>query len=383
MTNMRPSGLYVHIPFCSGKCLYCAFYSVGYKAELASRLLKGLTRELDMLIEQAGPFEPATIYIGGGTPTQLSEGELEALCAGICSRVNIAGVKEWTIEANPETLTAEKLKILSGAGVNRVSMGVQSSSDDTLSMLGRRHTWRDACVAVDLVRESGIENLGMDVIACVPGTGMDGWKRTLHDVVKLVPKHLSVYALTVEEGSRLSEAVASGELLVEDDEHQLESIHYAESILSDAGYSRYEISNYAQEGYECLHNLSCWRGDRYVAIGPSASSYVGMDRWTNAADVEEYLAALESGGVPPRETESLSADTVATDMLVFGLRTWEGVDLGDVVARSGVDGCREKKWVELLHGLSESGLVANRDTRWILTSRGRDLADYVAAELLG
>jgi oxygen-independent coproporphyrinogen-3 oxidase len=379
---MKPSGLYIHIPFCSGKCLYCAFYSVEYRTDSAGRFVACVARELDLRLAAYPGFEPETIYLGGGTPALLSEHELEVLCAVVLSRISVEKVKEWTIEANPGTLTGEKLQILKKAGVNRVSLGAQSFDDGTLSLLGRRHTCRDTYVAVEQVRKSGIDNLGLDLIACVPGVGREVWQRTLREAIGLEPQHVSVYALTIEEGSRLCDIAAKGQLCTEDDDSQLDSLHCAEAALSDAGHTRYEISNYALPGYECLHNLSCWRGHRYLGVGPSASSYAGSHRWTNAADLETYLSALESGDEPPREMESLSSLTIGQEMLVFGLRTGEGVDLDDVVRRSCVDGERQKKWVELLNGLSESGLVANRGTRWTLTSRGRDLADYVAAELL-
>lgn len=379
---MKPSGLYVHVPFCDGKCLYCAFYSVEYQADLADRFVASVTRELDMLLTRFPDFEPETIYFGGGTPALLSEQQLARLCGVVAESAGVRTVREWTIEANPGILSREKLRILKQAGVNRVSLGAQSFDDAVLRRLGRRHSCSDTYGAVDLVRESGIKSLSLDLIACVPGVESKMWQGTLREACRLEPEHVSVYALTEEEGSRLNDIVSNGGLKVQDADRQLDALHLAESVLADAGYGRYEISNYALPGCECLHNLSCWRGCGYLGAGPSASSYAEGKRWTNVANVEGYLIAVESEKMPPREEEELTSQTIATEMLVFGLRTVEGINLDDIVRRSGVNSDQEKKWVELLRGLSESDLVANRDTRWTLTGRGRDLADYVAAELV-
>lgn len=373
----------MHVPFCDGKCSYCAFYSIHYETGLADRYIAAIEKELALHsgCPNAGSRFFDTIFFGGGTPTILSDRQLERLCA--IATVDRPAPVEWTVEANPGMLTASRLAVLKNAGVNRISLGAQSFDDDILHKLGRRHEARDIGVAVGLVREAGITNLGIDLIACIPGVDSRMWRATLETAIALEPQHISVYALTVEEGTALNEAVRSRELRVPGDAAQLASLHTAEKVLGDAGYGRYEISNYARPGFECLHNLSCWRGAEYVGVGPAASSHVGLRRWTNAGDLIGYLGAIGDGREPEREAEELTKVVKATEMVIFGLRMAEGVDTSVVKAVSGISSADEKKLVAVFQGLLESGLVEYRRSSWFLTDRARDVADYVAVEIIG
>ncbi|MEI6808897.1 MAG: radical SAM family heme chaperone HemW [bacterium] len=380
---MKPFGLYVHVPFCDGKCSYCAFYSIRYEAGLADRYIAAVEKELMLYsgCQNAANHAFDTIYFGGGTPTLLSDRQLERLCA-IVSRGRPAPV-EWTVEANPGVLTESRLAVLKQAGINRVSLGAQSFDDDILRKLGRRHRVEDIGSAVALVREAGIANVGIDLIACIPGVDSRMWRATLDAALALKPQHISVYALTVEEGTALNEAVRSRAQRVPGDVAQLAFLHTAERVLGNAGYGRYEISNYALPGFECLHNLACWRGAEYVGVGPAASSHVGLRRWTNAGDLTGYLDAIEHGHKPERDAEDLTKVVKATEMVIFGLRMAEGIDTSIVRARSGINAVDEKKLVAVFQGLLESGVVEYRSSSWFLTDRGRDVADYVAVEIIG
>jgi len=402
------TGLYVHVPFCDGKCFYCAFYSRPYESSLARRYLRALEAEL-----KAGPrLNIETIYFGGGTPSLLAPSELEILCSLIKENIAITALKEWTVECNPGSLTKEKLALLSGAGVNRISLGAQSLDDQVLKWLGRRHTVADIYEATQIIKATGFDNFGLDLIAGVPGFRKKVWRDTLQSAIALNPKHISVYALTSEEGSRLAQTVedrqirpsatlfhgrdgipwpSSGRLpsaagnmpalpafeipirqanLLSEDE-ELENLDLAEKLLTSKGYYRYEISNYAQAGFECLHNLACWRGEEYIGIGPSAASHAGLKRWTNLPDLGKYLAALEHGKKPPCSVDILTENLKQIEKIVFGLRMTEGIS-------NATGKIREKT----LGDLSEQGLVLNDQGRWRLTERGMNLADYVGRELL-
>ncbi len=405
------NGLYVHIPFCDGKCGYCAFYSILYDPDLADRFLVALERELAQY-----NIESETIYIGGGTPSVLSVNQLDRLCRMIHRRVAIdnpaeqgcvilggssgglalpkaycgqnGGARrlaepsfprmtqpcpaEWTVEMNPGTLSSEKLAVLVSSGVNRISLGAQSFDERALKTLGRRHSAADTVEAARMIRAAGINNMGLDLIACIPGFGAGCWEETLRRAIEIEPEHVSVYALTMEEGSRLAAAAACGEFTLPDDEAQLDELEVAEELLGGAGYRRYEISNYALTGFECRHNISCWRGEEYLGVGPAAASHAGLERRCNRPDVLGYIEALERGEQPPFDAETLAPAQKRAERLVFGLRMSEGVDM------ELTPGC-----LAALGSLQRDGLVVNDGSRWALTARGRNLADYVGAELIG
>ena len=366
------TGLYVHVPFCDGKCAYCAFYSVRYRPALADRYLNSLACEL----ASALPLAPETIYIGGGTPSVLSVRQIERLCRLLRDRVDTLRLVEWTIEINPGSVDAAKAAVLAAAGVNRVSLGAQSFDDRILKTLGRRHAAADTIKAVTILRDAGIINIGLDLIACVPGCARALWRKTLRQAVALAPKHVSVYALTNEEGTRLNRAIGRGTAALLSDEAQLAMLDLAETELmqagfGQAGFGRYEISNYARSGFECRHNVACWRGEQYIGIGPAAVSHVGLKRWTNRPHVNAYLAAIEVCRNPPRDVEVLTPALKRQERVIFGLRMAEGIAVSIA-----------SEYKHAFNSLRADGLVTLCDGRWKLTARGRNLADYVAVELM-
>lgn len=365
-------GLYIHVPFCDGKCHYCAFYSVPYSRERGAAWLSALKREAEAARSEFGPFSFSTVFLGGGTPTLLPMDLLEELLA-----LAGKGSAEWTSEANPGSVDADKLRLMKSAGVNRISLGVQALDDRVLRQLGRRHSVQDSHAAVAAIRGAGFENWGIDLIACVPGVTVDDWKATLRKAVALAPAHVSVYALTREEGTRLDHDQKAGKVALLDDEEQLRMLDIAEELLGDAGLNRYEISNYARPGFECRHNLSCWRGEDYLGLGCAASSRVGLRRWTHTPDLDRYLSAIS------REEETLTPVTDAVERVVFGLRMAEGIDLEAILDRCGLAGNPVGEgWRKILTRLEGEDLVESVGSRWRLTKRGRALADHVAVELM-
>lgn len=373
--------LYFHVPFCDGKCVYCAFYSELYNGAIADDYVGAAGKELDLSFQGARP-SPETIYFGGGTPSILSDDALARMCRQVAEKVSLDCLKEWTVEANPGTLSQAKLDILKSAGVNRISIGVQSFDDMVLKRIGRRHSAGDVGVTVRQIREAGIVNIGLDLIACLDGVDETMWRRTIKEALALEPDHLSVYALTVERGTRLDQAVKSGTVEPAADDSVLDALYMAEKILHGRGYGRYEISNYARPGCECLHNLSFWRGDDYLGFGPSGSSRDGLRRWTNLADTGGYVAALNGGTKPPCDEEILSPVADVGERLAFAFRLNEGVDLRRFSVNYGVEPALEEKWCEILGELSGSGVTEFLAGRWRLTREGRAMADYVAEKLL-
>lgn len=369
MRSARDSitGLYVHVPFCDGKCAYCAFYSVRYKPTLADRYLDSLERELAASL----PLAPETIYMGGGTPSVLSARQLERLCRLLRDHVDTHRLVEWSVEINPGSVDRDKAAILAAAGVNRFSLGAQSFDEHILKTLGRRHAAADTVKAVAILRAAGVENIGLDLIACVPGCTRALWRRTLRQALALEPKHVSVYALTNEEGTRLNRLLGQGKTALLSDETQLAMLDLAETKLAQASFARYEISNYALSRFECHHNVACWRGEEYIGLGPAATSHVGLKRWTNRPSVHAYLSAIEAGRNPPCDVEVLTLALKRQERVIFGLRMAEGIATAIAV-----------EYKQVLDALRVDGLVDLYDGRWRLSARGRNLADYVAVELM-
>jgi oxygen-independent coproporphyrinogen-3 oxidase len=376
--------LYVHVPFCDGKCHYCGFYSVmavPHLTRLYPRLPgRELARVLDEHPEVSGNAVK-TVYWGGGTPALLGSDGLTALRDGILKVTPLDDVEEWTVELNPASAGRDLLRTLRTIGVNRISIGVQSFDDGTLRAVGRRHTAQEALEAVRLAQQEGFANTGIDLIAGLPGVGDDDWRQTLDQALGLNLKHLSIYALSLEPGTRLARDVEAG-LSLPGEESQLDALAQAEERLTAAGFTRYEISNYALPGHECRHNLGIWRGNDYVGLGPSAATRLGRARWTNSEDVSEYIDAFARLGPPPRAAEQLSEADDATERAVTALRLSEGLDPAEAARRfpalSGLSG----RWARQLEKLGALGIVRLEGRRWRLTPRGREVCDAAIRELL-
>lgn len=372
-----PAHLYVHVPFCTGRCAYCAFYSIPHP-DRAGKWLPALARELDLAPQGEAP-RPTTVYIGGGTPTSLQEADFAALLDTVAAHIDTGAVREWTVESNPDTLTAQACRLMRDAGVNRISVGAQSFDDRVLAAAGRRHDARSIDTAVATARREGFENIGLDLIAGLPGDTADTWAMSLRRALELRPAHLSVYALSIEEGAPLSVLCASGALAHPTEDEEIRRLDEAEAALAAAGYDHYETSNFALPGRTCLHNLGYWRGRDYLGVGPSAASRWGQRRWTNAPDLEDYQSALAAGRLPPRDEEAVSLVVDRTERLIFGLRLTEGVSLEAAAAG---DAALREHWTRTLVRLGSHGLAVTAGDRWTLTPTGRRIADSVAEELI-
>ncbi len=376
--------VYIHVPFCRAKCRYCAFHSVPRDSAATQRWLAGVTRELAWRIGDA-PRGLQSVYVGGGTPSMLDCGELAALCAAVRHAIDGGAADggdrcEWTVEANPDSMDAPKAAILHAAGVNRVSLGAQSFDASILRWLGRPYPPHAIAAAADTVRRAGIANLGLDLIAGTPRHA-EAWDADLRAAAALAPSHLSVYLLSVEAGTPLATDLRQGAFTPLAPDMEVACLDRTETFLATLGYTQYEISNYAQPGCACRHNLNAWRGGDYLGLGPSASSRVGPCRWTNPADLETWLDLVAARGEPP-EAESLSPRDDAVERFLFRLRLNEGV------GRDVIDAIRHRFpdladfWHAGLNRLTAQGLAETTLFGWRLTRNGRRRADTVAESLI-
>jgi len=374
--------IYVHIPFCSGKCVYCSFYSEPYNEMEANRFLTALRREIEVAASQY-VIRPRTVYIGGGTPSLLASAQLRCLLEILGNSFDLADTTEYSVEANPGTLSPEKMEILAEHGVNRISIGAQSMDDGVLSRMSRRHSASETRDTVEALRAAGFDSIGLDLIACLPGVDDPMWKHTVEEAIALAPQHLSVYALSVECGSLLYEMQQKRQWQPIGTEEERTAIAVAESQLTDAGYDRYEISNYAQADCECRHNTAVWEGADYIGFGPAASSRIGLERRTNQPDLELYSLFPARHPTPPRTEETISPRTDAIERFIFTFRLRTGVDPEAFANRYGAAAKRLlPAWLDQLTALENEGLVARHDNTWALTRKGIDFADTVAERLL-
>lgn len=374
MTPSRDIGLYVHIPFCRQRCHFCAFYLEIGRAERIDAFRSALTREIDLYRTQdllaERPLQ--SIYFGGGTPTALPANQLIALLELIRTTWPRTATVEVTVEAHPSTVTAGDLNVLAEAGFNRISFGAESMNDQDFAPIGRPGTVEDTEAAVVAARAAGFTNINLDLMYGLPGQTLEAWTRTLQLMLTLDPSHVSCYALTIEEGTRLAHDIARAIVLKPDDALQIDMESAAETLLTTAGFMRYEISNYAKPGSACRHNLLYWTDHDYLGLGPSAQSYVDSVRFGNIADLTAYVDLLEKHWLPVAERTMLSASEQQRDALVFGLRLLRGVPL------STVEGSEQRHRVE---ELMAKGLLESNAERVRLTPLGQRYADTVAGEL--
>jgi oxygen-independent coproporphyrinogen III oxidase len=361
--------VYVHIPFCARICPYCAFYKELADPRQTDRFCQAIAAELE---SQARAFTvvPETIFFGGGTPTALASGQLDFLFRTFRERMDLSNLREWTIEANPGSVSARKAEVLRAAGVTRVSLGVQSWDDALLKLLGREHTADQAEASFQLLRAAGMENISIDLMFGLPNQSVGQWVATLQKTISLRPDHISAYCLTYEEDTDFFLRHSRGELR-SDNDSDAEFFEIAMSTLESAGYHHYEISNYALPGFDSSHNRGYWRGDDYLGIGPSAFSTIAMSRWQNVCDYRAYADQILSGKSAVHSNEKLTPEMKRAEHIALALRTDTGVS-GKVVT---IETPQVREFIGL-------GLLRERKGNLVLTKAGKSLADSVAEELI-
>ena len=367
--------IYVHIPFCARICPYCAFYKELLDRSQLHRFCDALICELRQVAQDRSAsveatagrhLLPSTIYFGGGTPTALSTAQLHQLLNAFGAQLDLSTLSEWTVEANPGSVSPRKAALLRESGVNRISLGVQSWDNDLLRPLGREHDAAQAEQSFRILREAGFSNINIDLMFGLPGQTLEQWRTTLEKTVALEPEHVSAYGLTYEEDTDFFLRHWRGEFR-QDERVEAEMFELTMSILESAGYDHYEISNYARMGFESLHNRAYWAGADYVGIGPSAFSTVEMQRWQNVANHREYADRVLGGESPVASIEQLTAEMKRTERIALGLRTRNGVPTRDL-----------PPFNHATRELVDLGLLKAERERIVLTQKGKALADSVA-----
>jgi len=378
-------GLYIHIPFCLRKCTYCGFYSITDHS-LIPAYRSALRREMEIYREWAASFD--TLYIGGGTPSVLTAADLEGLIADLLDAFTITADAEVTVEVNPGDITPGLLASLRRAGVNRLNIGIQSFDDDSLALLGRRHTALQAIGAIQRVRDAVFENIGLDLIYGLPSFSAAGetspeverrfaaWLATLDMATGMNPDHLSCYQLTLEENTPLAKRCRLGELILPSESRQADFFLRTAQILEERGYRHYEVSNFARPGRESRHNRKYWNHVPYLGLGPAAHSFSGRERRWNHSSVDAYIGDLESGREPIESREILSDEQLRLEALFLGFRTRRGICLETFRIRYGRDLLADKR--DMIERLSGEGLVEIGDGFLRPTRAGMAVADSLA-----
>ena len=371
--------LYIHIPFCARKCAYCDFLSFPQTKEVMENYVEKLIEEIHQEGKQYADRRISSVFIGGGTPSILEAEQMTAIMNAIHEAFYIEDNAEISMEANPGTVTRDKLTAYRHAGINRLSFGLQSADDQELKALGRIHTFEEFLESYRMARECGFENINVDLMSALPGQTVESWLETLRKVADLEPEHISAYSLIIEEGTPFYEMYGEerGETLLPDEDSEREMYHQTKKVLKELGYERYEISNYAKAGYECRHNIGYWTGVPYLGLGLGASSYINGCRFNNTSDLEEYL----NGSIGKRCDEiRLDEKDLQEEYFFVGLRMVRGVSLSQFEKQFGKT--PEEVYPGLLERLIREGGAEIREDFFRLTEYGMDVSNYIMAQFL-
>ncbi len=371
----KPIGLYVHVPFCLKKCNYCDFCSFDNlgddkREEYLQRLIKeicGYKKEERIVID--------TVFFGGGTPSLLTARQFSKITDAIKDTFLLKEDIEFTIEANPKTLTKEKLLAYIGNGVNRLSIGLQSKSASELGTLGRVHDYNDFLSSYTMARECGIKNISVDIMYALPGQTLGSIEDTLNSVIALTPEHISAYSLILEEGTPLFKIKDTLDLIDEEKEFEMYTLIY--KTLAKNGYNHYEISNYAKRGFECKHNLKYWQDKEFIGVGLAAYSYFDGKRYGNTRDLHEYLTSYE---LKPCDVEIIDKEQRRTEFIMLSLRLSEGIDLALYKRLFDADLLKDR--AEVIDRLVSLGYLKCDNGRLYLTDIGFYLSNSIIAELI-
>lgn len=370
--------IYLHIPFCVRKCEYCDFLSFAAEKSRYRDYGKALEAEAENCLLPSGSYEVSTVFFGGGTPSLFPGEEIGRILETLRGRFDFRPEAEISLEANPGTVTGDKLGLYRQAGINRISFGCQSTENEELRRLGRVHSYEDFLESWQLAGEAGFTNRNIDLMSGLPGQTLASWERSLRQVAALEPEHISAYSLIVEEGTPFYEKQGALNLPGEEEERQMYEITH--EILEQYGFCQYEISNYARPGYACRHNLGYWRGKEYLGLGLGASSLLGHSRYQNTRDFRLYLEKSADTGAIRRETETLELRDRQAEYMILGLRLTQGVSREEFRRRFGQD--LDQVYGPVVDRYVKMGLLEEREG-WIrLTRRGISLSNTVMADFL-
>lgn len=374
------AGIYVHIPFCASRCSYCDFFSTLELKVAGGPYVEALIAEARLRRHELGGEAVRTLYLGGGTPSQLPLPLLSRLVEGLKDVVDLSRVDEFTIEANPDDVTPEWCAALVPLGVNRVSMGIQTFEDDILRAIGRRHTAQQVVQAVENLHDAGIDNISIDLIYGLPGQTLESWTRSVDAALALKPQHVSAYWLTYEPGTRLWQQRERGEVAEVPDEVCTSMYHLLAGRLQEAGFEHYEISNFGLPGYHSRHNSSYWDGTPYLGLGAAAHSYDGAARRSNPPDLRTYIDRITAGEVACEEEEMTLWERY-DERVMLALRTSAGLDVEQLRGEFG-DELAEHFLNEVQPHLSAGNVRREGPSRYVLTADGILLSDSVVRDVM-
>lgn len=371
--------LYLHMPFCVRKCAYCDFLSFPTDQETQNLYTRRLREDIDAMGKKYGDIPVETIFIGGGTPSVPDSALIVGIMEHVRKAFHVEEGAEISMEANPGTVTREKLTDYRRAGINRLSFGLQSANDRELKLLGRIHTWAEFLESFHLARECGFTNINIDLMSALPGQTRESWKDTLKRVTDLNPEHISAYSLIIEDGTPFGEKYGSeeGRKLLPDEDSEREMYHETKRFLRACGYERYEISNYAKPGRACRHNIGYWTGVPYLGLGLGASSYMDGCRFVVNSDMKQYLE--EKPGMFT-DVEKLTKKDMEEEFFYVGLRMTAGVSLPEFERRFGVSA--KDVYPGLMEMFVEEKAAVFQGDRFVLTDYGLDVSNYIMAQFL-
>lgn len=381
MENKKELGIYIHIPFCIKKCNYCDFLSAPAKQQVQKYYTDSLISQIMQYENLINKYQVKTIFFGGGTPSILNIKEMERIIEAIYQiGVAVDTLNEVTIEANPGTLSKEKLNVYKKLGFNRLSIGLQSTDNEELKLLGRIHTYEEFLKNYFDARECGFQNINIDLMTGLPKQTLEKAENTLEKIVKLNPEHISAYSLIIEEGTPFYEWYYKKEYLLPDEETERNIYYKTKEILKQNGYNRYEISNYSKIGYESSHNLSYWSGTDYLGLGLGASSYINEVRFTMEKNLEVYCKEALEGKSLERDRVVLTEKEQMEEFMFLGLRKTKGICKREFEEQFQYS--IDKIYGTVLERLSANELIVNDTERVYLTDFGIDVSNQVLAEFL-
>ena len=372
-------GVYIHIPFCKKKCYYCDFISFENKCDEIPQYIESLKEEIRKF--DFSSYNVTSIYIGGGTPSYIDSKYIKYILDELKTRVKFDDI-EITIEVNPGTVTEEKLKEYKEAGINRISIGLQSTNNNLLKEIGRIHTYEEFLEAYQLVNKIGFNNINVDLMLALPGQTIQDLKESLDKIINLNPNHISVYSLIVEEGTKISKLLEEGKISLPEEEQERRMYWYVKDILELNGYNHYEISNFSKKGKESKHNMNCWNQEEYIGFGVAAHSYINNVRFSNTDNIQEYIKNIKENNTENNITieEEQTLEDKKKEFMMLGFRKIEGVDISKF----------KEKFVDnplflyrgKLNKLTEEGLIEVDLNNIKLTNKGLDLANLVFEEFI-
>lgn len=374
---VKEISIYIHIPFCTKKCNYCDFYSVQYKSDLVEKYVACLKKEIEFTTSE-NKLRVKTIYFGGGTPSLLSFQHLYKIISKIRTSFEISKNLEITLEANPINVTKSSAKNWKICGINRISLGAQSFHNSELKILGRLHSKREINSAIETIKKFCTENISLDLIYGIPFQTIKKWKFSLENAIKLAPKHISSYCLSLEKGTYLFDKRAEYSFPTENE--QSEMYYEMKKILEKNGFIQYEISNFSQKNFEAKHNLNYWKCGEYFGFGPSAHSFFEMKRWNNFSNLKKYFNSFKDAKLPIEKSKKISQREFISDKIVLGLRLNNGISIAELKEKYDFD--TEKEYENTLNKFFQTGYLTKQNDNLKLTPKALFVSNSILSEFV-